>query len=294
MARSALMNVMVAAVSKAGRSLTRDFNELENLQVSVKGPADFVSAADTKAEKTLREALHKARPGYSFLMEEGGEIETGSEHRWIIDPLDGTTNFLHGMPLFAVSLALERRGELIAGVIYNPATEELFTAEKGRGAFVNDRRMRVGARHRLEDCLIATGIPALNRRGHGASLFRQRDIMGKVAGMRATGSAALNLAWTAAGRFDGYFEEGLQPWDMAAGMLMVREAGGYVGEPEAHLSSYETGRLVAGNEPIYKELKSLASASMPENLNAQQPHIRRAAERAKAAAARDADDAEKV
>lgn len=285
MARSALMNVMCAAVSKAGRSLTRDFNELENLQVSLKGPGDFVSNADTKAESVLREMLHKARPGYSFLMEEGGEIETGSEHRWIIDPLDGTTNFLHATPLFAVSLALERAGELIAGVIYNPATEELFTAEKGRGAYVNDRRMRVSARTKLEDCLIATGIPALNRRGHGASLYRQRDIMGKVAGMRATGSAALNLAWTAAGRFDGYFEEGLQPWDMAAGMLMVREAGGYVSEPEKELSVYETGRLVAGNEAVHKQLRKLVTADMPAPLVAQQPHIRRANERAAEAAA---------
>jgi myo-inositol-1(or 4)-monophosphatase len=284
------MNVMVAAVSKAGRSLTRDFNELENLQVSIKGPADFVSEADTKAEKALREALHKARPGYSFLMEEGGEIETGSEHRWIIDPLDGTTNYLHGVPLFAVSLALERRGELIAAAIYNPASEELFTAEKGRGAFVNDRRMRVSARDRLEDCLIATGVPALNRRGHGASLFRQRDIMSKVAGLRATGSAALNLAWIAAGRFDGYFEEGLHPWDMAAGMLLIREAGGFVGEPDRDLSAYETGRIVAGNEAVYKQLKEIATAPLPDNLVSQQPHLVRAEERAREAAEKDAEE----
>ena len=284
MARSALMNIMVAAVSQAGRSLTRDFNELENLQVSSKGPADFVSQADIKAEKTLRDALHKARPGYSFLMEEGGEVETGSDHRWIIDPLDGTTNFLHGQPFFAVSLGLERRGELIAGVIYNPATEELFTAEKGRGAYMNDRRIRVAGRKRMDECVIATGIPALNRTGHGASLYRQRDLMNRTAGVRATGSAALNLAWTAAGRFDGYFEEGLQPWDVAAGMIMVREAGGFASEPDRKLSLYDTGRMIAGNEFVHNALRDIALAEMPENLISQQPHIKRAKARAEAAA----------
>ncbi len=177
MARSALLNVMVAAASKAGRSLTRDFGEIENLQISLKGPGDFVSQADLKAEKTLRDALNKDRPGYSFLMEEGGVIDTGSDHRWIIDPLDGTTNYLHGHPFFAVSLALESNGQLVAGVIYNPITEELFTAERGRGAFVNDRRMRVANRHAMDECLIATGVPALNKKGHGGRDVRtaQRD-----------------------------------------------------------------------------------------------------------------------
>ena len=218
MARSALLNVMVNAVTKAGRSLTRDFGEVEHLQISLKGPGDFVSQADLKAEKTLRDSLSKDRPGYSFLMEEGGEIDSGSDHRWIIDPLDGTTNYLHGNPFFAVSLALETAGQLMAGVIYNPITEELFTAEKGRGAFVNDRRMRVANRSALEDCVIATGVPALNKKGHGVALFEQRNIMTQTAGVRATGSAALNLAYVAAGRFDGYWEAGLSPWDVAAGM----------------------------------------------------------------------------
>lgn len=266
MARSALLNVMVTAVTKAGRSLTRDFGEIENLQISLKGPGDFVSAADIKAEKTLRDALNKARPGYSFLMEEAGVIDNGSEHRWIIDPLDGTTNFLHGNPMFAVSLALESRGELVAGVIYNPITEELFTAEKGRGAFMNDRRLRVAARTAMDECLICSGIPALNRKGHGVALWEQRNIMTGVAGIRATGSAALNLAYTAAGRFDGYWESGLQPWDVAAGMLMVREAGGYVSEPDPKASIYETGRIVAGNEAVHRNLREILNRDLPAGM----------------------------
>ena len=263
MARSALLNVMVAAASKAGRSLTRDFGEIENLQISLKGPGDFVSQADLKAEKTLRDALNKDRPGYSFLMEEGGVIDTGSDHRWIIDPLDGTTNYLHGHPFFAVSLALESNGQLVAGVIYNPITEELFTAERGRGAFVNDRRMRVANRHAMDECLIATGVPALNKKGHGVAMFEQRSVMSQTAGVRATGSAALNLADVAAGRFDGYWESGLSPWDVAAGMLMVREAGGFVTEPDPDASIYETGRLVAGNEAIHGKLRTILNRPMP-------------------------------
>ncbi len=266
MARSALLNVMVEAVTKAGRSLTRDFNELENLQVSLKGPGDFVSQADIKAEKTLRVALEKARPGYSFLMEEAGEIHTSSDYRWIIDPLDGTTNFLHSYPFFAVSLALEREGELIAGVIYNPVAEELFTAEKGRGAFVNDRRLRVASRKKLEDCLVVTGIPALNKTDHAVAMFEQRNLMSQVAGIRGTGSAALNLAFVAAGRFDAYWESGLQPWDVAAGMIMVREAGGFVSEPDPKASIYETGRILAGNETVHGKVREILSRPLPEAL----------------------------
>ncbi len=269
MARSALMNVMVTAATKAGRSLTRDFNELENLQVSLKGPGDFVSQADLKAEKTLRDALNKARPGYSFLMEEGGEIDSGSDYRWIIDPLDGTTNFLHSNPFFAVSLALEHNGQLVAGVIYNPASEELFTAEKGRGAFLNDRRLRVAARTALDECVIASGIPALNRRKHGIALFEQRNLMSRVAGIRATGSAALNLAYVAAGRFDGYWESDLHPWDIAAGLLMVREAGGFVSEPDPKASMYDTGRVLAGNESIHGQMREILNRPLPEALQAQ-------------------------
>ena len=266
MARSALLNVMVNAVTKAGRSLTRDYGEIENLQVSLKGPGDFVSEADLKAEKTLRDGLNKARPGFSFLLEEGGSIEGSQDHRWIVDPLDGTTNYLHSNPFFAVSVALESYGELVAGVIYNPITEELFTAEKGRGAFVNDRRMRVAARTAMDECLIATGVPALNRRGHGIALWEQRNIMTQVAGVRATGAAALNLAYVAAGRFDGYWESDLKPWDVAAGMLMVREAGGYVSEPHPAASIYETGRIVAGNESVHANLREILNRDLPEGM----------------------------
>ncbi len=266
MARSALLNVMVNAASKAGRSLTRDFGEIENLQISVKGPADFVSQADLKAEKTLRDSLNKDRPGYCFLMEEGGVVDTGSDHRWIIDPLDGTTNYLHGNPFFAVSLALESAGQLVAGVIYSPITEELFTAERGRGAYINDRRMRVANRSALDECVIATGIPALNKKGHGVALFEQRNIMNQTAGVRATGSAALNLAYVAAGRFDGYWEDGLSAWDVAAGMLMVREAGGFATEPDPQASIYESGRLVAGNEAIHGKLRTIINRPLPESM----------------------------
>ncbi len=259
MARSALLNVMVQAATKAGRSLSRDLNEVENLQVSIKGPGDFVSNADVTAETILRKELDRARPGYSFLMEEGGSIDRKSDHRWIIDPLDGTTNFLHSIPVFAVSLALESHGELVAAVIYNPATEELFTAEKGKGAFFNDRRMRVAARKELSDCIIATGIPGLGRKGHPDFIAVEKEIMMRVAAIRATGSAALNLAWLAVGRFDGYWEEGLSPWDVAAGMLMVREAGGFVSEPDPKASVYESGRLVAGNEPVHGQLRAIVN-----------------------------------
>ena len=241
--------------------MLRDFNEVENLQVSIKGPGDFVSNADTTAETILRKELEKARPGYSFLMEEGGSIDRKSDHRWIIDPLDGTTNFLHSIPIFAVSLALESHGELVAGVIYNPATEELFTAEKGKGAFFNDRRMRVAVRKELSDCVIATGIPGLGRKGHPDFVAVEKEVMMRAAAVRATGSAALNLAWLAAGRMDGYWEEGLSPWDIAAGMLMVREAGGFVSEPNPKASIYESGRLVAGNETIHGQLRTIVNDS---------------------------------
>jgi myo-inositol-1(or 4)-monophosphatase len=267
MARSALLNIMVSAASKAGRSLTRDFGEIENLQISLKGPGDFVSQADLKAEKILRDSVNKDRPGYSFLMEEAGVIETGSDHRWIIDPLDGTTNYLHGNPFFAVSLALESAGQLVAGVIYNPITEELFTAERGRGAFVNDRRMRVANRSAMDESIIATGVPALNKKGHGVALLEQRNIMTQTAGVRATGSAALNLAYVAAGRFDGYWEAGLSAWDVAAGMLMVREAGGFVSEPDPDASIYQSGRIIAGNEIIHGKLRTIINRPLPEGMS---------------------------
>ena len=258
MVASALMNVMVAAVRKAGRSLARDYGEVAQLQVSVKGPADFVSAADMKAEEILYRELSKARQGYTFLMEERGEV-TGDDktHRWIVDPLDGTTNFLHSIPLFAISVALEREGEIVAGVIYNPASDELYTAEKGKGAFVNDRRLRVANRRTLADCVVAVGIPPKGRPGEKQVHAECAAAIRETAGVRSTGAASLDLAWVASGRFDAYIERGLKPWDIAAGILFVREAGGLVTDTEGGEKMLATGGVLAANGQIHKQFMSL-------------------------------------
>lgn len=259
MPASALMNVMINAARKAGKSLTRDFGEVEHLQVSIKGPANFVSAADHKAEDIIYTELKKARPEYGFLMEERGEIAGPDKtHRWIVDPLDGTTNFLHSIPLFCSSIGLERDGVLVAGVIYNPITDELFTAEKGKGAFLNDRRrLRVAARKSLDDCVVATGIPHRGRTGHKTFLSEIERVMLNVAGVRRTGSAALDLAWTAAGRFDAYFERNIKPWDMAAGIVMIRESGGVVSDLDGSDQMLDTGDVIVGNKDIHRALMPL-------------------------------------
>jgi len=258
MARSALLNVMVDAVRKAARSLTRDFGEVENLQVSHKGPADFVSAADRKAEAILRDELARVRPAYGFLMEEAGVVE-GSDptHTWIIDPLDGTTNFLHGIPQFAISLALQRNDQIVAGVVYNPILDELYVAERGGGAFLNDRRLRVAARRDLPECVIGTGIPFLGHGDHGRFLAEMTRVMREVAGIRRCGAASLDLAWVASGRLDGFWERSLKPWDMAAGLLLVREAGGFVTDMDGRDRMLETGSVLCGNENIHKRLAKL-------------------------------------
>ena len=251
MPRSAILNVMVQAAMKAGRSLARDFGEVQNLQVSLKGPGDFVSQADHRAEAIVHAELSKARPDYAFLMEERGEIAgADGQHRFLVDPLDGTTNFLHGIPIFAVSIGLERQGQLIAGVIYNPAMDELYTAERGGGAFLTDRRMRVAARRKLSDCVIGTGIPHLGRGEHGRSLIELRHVMAEAAGIRRLGAASLDLAYVAAGRLDGFWERSLSPWDMAAGILMIREAGGFVTDADGGQAMFDTGTIVGGNETI--------------------------------------------
>lgn len=257
MARSALMNVMVQAAVKAGRGLARDFGEVQNLQVSVKGPGDFVSQADHRAEKVLFQELQKARPGYGFLMEEGGEVEGDGQHRWIIDPLDGTTNFLHGIPHFGISVALERQGQIIAGLIYNPVTDEMFSAERGGGAFVNDRRLRVAARREITDCVIGTGVPHLGRGDHGKYLIQLRHVMSNAIGIRRNGAAALDLAYVAAGRFDGFWEERLSPWDIAAGIILVREAGGFVTDLNGGQDMFGRGEVICGNEAIHGQLMKI-------------------------------------
>jgi len=246
---------MIAAARKAGRGLARDFGEVSELQVSRKGPADFVSIADTRAEKVLLEELAKARPGYGFLGEEGGLIEgTDKTHTWIVDPLDGTTNFLHGIPHFAVNVALERDGQIVAGVTFNPATSELFWAERGKGAFVNDKRLRVAARKKLDDSLIATGIPFTGKPGHGQFLKELHQISARVAGVRRYGAAALDLAWVAAGRFDAYWERGIKPWDIAAGVLLVTEAGGSITAPDGEPLKLDDGAILASNLELQPQL----------------------------------------
>ena len=262
MLRSALLNVMIKAAQKAARALKRDFGELEHLQVSLKGPANFVTAADRRAEEILREELTHARPGYSFVGEEGGKREGPDKtHTWIVDPLDGTMNFLHGIPHFAISIALEREGTIVAGVVYNPATDDLFTAERSKGAFLNDRRLRVAARTRLADAVIACGLPHPSR---GDAAIERRDtifIQDRVTGLRRFGAASLDLAWVAAGRFDGYWERNLSPWDVAAGVALVREAGGYVTDLAGGDTPFVTGNIVAGNEAIHRDLmKTLKEA----------------------------------
>jgi myo-inositol-1(or 4)-monophosphatase len=258
MIRSALLNVMTAAARKAARSLTRDFGEVEQLQVSLKGPANFVSAADRRAEDIVRTELAKVRPGYGFLGEESGN-QPGSDksHTWIVDPLDGTTNFLHGIPQFAISIALEREGAIIAGLVYNPVTDEMFTAERGKGAYLNDKRIRVAARKRLADAVFACGLPHLGR--GDLAQFRQEFavIQEKVAGLRRFGSAALDLCWVATGRLDAYWERNLGAWDVAAGLIIVREAGGFVSDCQGKDDILGTGEIVAGNETMHAELLAL-------------------------------------
>jgi myo-inositol-1(or 4)-monophosphatase len=261
--QSALLKVMSDAARKAARGLNRDFGELAELQVSKKGAADYVSAADLKAEQTLFEALAKARPGYSFLGEERGLIEgTDKTHTWIVDPLDGTTNFLHAIPHFAINIALQREGVVVAAVTYNPITNELYWAEKGKGAFVNDKRLRVAARRHLDESVLATGIPFLGHGQHAKFLKELHQMSQRVAGVRRFGAAALDLAFVAAGRFDGFWERDLKPWDMAAGLLLVSEAGGKITNADGEDDVLGTGSILASNlelHPLILEKLKLAN-----------------------------------
>ena len=262
MIRSALMNVMTAAALKAGRGLKRDFGEVENLQVSVKGPGDFVTVADQKAEKTVFEELSKARPGYGFVLEEGGGVEgSDKSHTWHVDPLDGTTNFLHGIPIFGVSIALEREGQIVAGVVYNPAVDDMFVAERGQGAFLNNRRLRVSGRNRMADALIGCGVPHLGKRSaHPRFLAEIETVMKQVSNVRRLGAAALDMCFVAAGRYDAYWERGIKSWDVAAGIIMVKEAGGFVCDCDGGQDMLSKGTIVAGNEAIHGALLGLVKA----------------------------------
>jgi len=263
------LTVMANAAQKAAKRLLRDFAEVEQLQVSIKGPSDFVSQADLRAEQTLKEELNKARPGYSFLMEESGA--SGSDNwawRWVVDPLDGTTNFLHGIPHWAISIGLERRlpdgtSEMAAGLIYAPTVDEMFWAEKGGGAFMNERRLRVSARREISEAVFATGIPfgAVSPPRRHAFSRTLASIMPHVAGVRRFGAAALDLAWVAAGRYDGYWELGIKPWDMAAGLVLVREAGGYATDPEEG-EPRDTGNIVAANPHMHPKLRGFVLEGM--------------------------------
>jgi myo-inositol-1(or 4)-monophosphatase len=256
---------MANAALKAARGLIRDFGEVEQLQVSVKGPGEFVSAADLKAERVLRTELAKARPGYGFLMEESGATAgTDAHHRWIVDPLDGTTNFLHGIPHFSISIALERDQEIIAGLIYEPVRDEMFWAEKGAGAFLNDRRLRVSARRQLAEALIGTGIPFVGRGDHQSYLLTLGAVMAATSGVRRLGVASLDLAYVAAGRLDGYWEFNLQPWDLAAGLILVREAGGYVSDAAAGAGMLASGDVIAANDFLHQPLVQLLKSALKE------------------------------
>ena len=257
--RSALINVIFKAARKAARQMMRDFGEAENLQVSRKGAADFVSQADLTAERTLREELEFARPGWNMILEEAGHIEGESTDAptWIIDPLDGTTNFLHGIPHFAVSIAVMDNRKLTAAGILDPIRDEFFFAELGKGAYLNDRRIRVSGRKKVEAALFATGIPFLGRTSieqETVFIKQLNHIMPKCAGIRRFGSAALDLAWVAAGRYDGFWEHGLQKWDIAAGALIVREAGGFVSDFSSRDTVLQTGNIVAANSGLHVPL----------------------------------------
>lgn len=250
------MNIMIKAAEKAGRNLTRDFGEVENLQVSRKGPADFVTAADKRAEEIIFEELKKARPDYSFLMEEGGVVKgANKDHKWIIDPLDGTHNFMHGIPHWCISIALETKGRIEAGVIYDPIKEEIFRAERSNGAFVNGKRLRVSSRNDLESSTIAFGSAQLNPSKQKRFMEELNTVSSISPMVRRLGAAALDLCYVAAGRLDGYWERDIKPWDIAAGVLIVKEAGGFASSIDDEANPIYNNQIVAGNQAVYSHLR---------------------------------------
>ena len=255
--KSPNLNVMIKAAEKAAKSLIRDFGEVEQLQVSKKGPADFVSAADKRAEQILFEELKKARPDYSFLMEESGEVKgKDTERRWIIDPLDGTANFLHGIPQWAISIALEEKGILTVGLVYDPIKDEMFFAEKNGGAFLRRKRLRVSGRSDMEMSIVVTGAPRRAMNNHDQFFKEQRAMWNSGAALRRMGAASLDLCYVAAGRFEGYWERDLKPWDIAAGMLIVRESGGFLSDIDNDRENpLKTGNIIASNDKLFDNLK---------------------------------------
>lgn len=263
MRKSALINVMERAARKAARGLLHDLGEVEQLQVSRKGPADFVSKADVKAEQTIHEELSRARPDFGFIMEEGGQVDApDGDSYWIVDPLDGTTNFLHGIPHFAISIGLVQKGDVQAGLVYAPVGDEMFFAEKGKGAFLNAKRLRASSRTKMADALLATGIPYMGKPGHDTIRAELKALTDNVSGIRRFGVASLDLAWVAAGRYDGFWERGLKQWDVAAGIILVREAGGLVTDIKGGRKMLETGDILAANNSLHAPLlKALKSAS---------------------------------
>lgn len=262
MALSPNMNVMIRAAEKASKSLIRDFGEVEQLQVSMKGPGDFVSAADLRAEKIIFEELQKARPDFGFLMEENGEVKgSDPDSRWIIDPLDGTANFLHGIPYWAISIALEQKGEVVAGLIYDPITDELFRAEKGNGAFMQNKRLRVSGRRDLALSVIVGGSPGSRPQRPNMKLYQDQveAIYMSGAGYRRNCAASLDLAYVAAGRYEGYWEDNLKPWDVAAGALIVKEAGGTIGSLRNGSDPVFGGDILATNGSLNEPIRKLLS-----------------------------------
>jgi myo-inositol-1(or 4)-monophosphatase len=261
-ANSPTLKIMVDAVRKAARGVQRDFGEVSQLQVSVKGPGDFVTNADRRCEKVLNAELAKARPGYGFLMEETGAVKgSDGDHRFLIDPIDGTTNFMHALPLFAISVALQRKNEIVAAVTYNPITDELFTAEKGSGAFLNNKRLRVAGRTDLNEALVCCGIPHRGRTGHEENRAEIGFVQAKAIGIRRLGSITLELAYLAAGRFDAFWERRMSPWDIAAGILLVREAGGFTTDIDGEANPLDTGNIVAANADLLPQIKKELAAA---------------------------------
>jgi len=266
MRRPAEINVMLRAAHAAGRGLARDFGEVENLQVSEKGPGDFVSVADRQAERRIVEELERARPRYGFVLEEGGAVAgADTSNRWVVDPLDGAGNFLHGIPHFCVSIALERDGEPVAAVVYNPINDDAYWAARGAGAYANNRRLRVSSRMRLTHCILANGEAVGAGFDARVRYLRQHAALKKAgASLRRFGAAALDLAWVASGKLDGFWHCGLRRWDIAAGALLVREAGGAVSDLDGSASMMETGNILAGNERLHSHLRRiLAEADRP-------------------------------